>query len=658
MGNVEAHDFAPVRDDERKVLNLSRKVTPKQYVKHLNGEPQASCLTELPWNIRDSVSLYEAMTASFNALTELPVELPLRLPHLSSLDLSHNQLRVLPESFGLLFHLAEIHMQYNRLAALPESFLHLVKLEKIDLSHNEIRQLPENIGNMEKLSRLNVSHNKLKTLPLSLGSPMCRVHLLLAQQNRLESPPQAVCEEGSACGLEYLRRMYTASCKEFPSTGPDVPLLVFPRYNTRNKCSPYNPHSAQIQYIQEQTHTAHTTNRIKAPLLPPPDASTLTPFQLRDRIIGLIFGAAIGDAIGLACRWMTDDEVAFHYGSDSDLVYGRTVQDEHRVLWRQGDWTANFDQFMVCLESLANWGGVVDELEFARRLQAWTQHGFPELGDSAGVVTSEVLREVSMGGLVYDGCNHTWEGGATSAEGDHHEPPSPSHSPHDRRLSSSSSLSSLSLCDHAEVAQTLVYISPCQVFGEDNGAVVRASILGIPNFHQLDEVEGNAVRICKTTHASDAAVASCVFISVLIALLLQEVESDRVAKQVSVAMAIAEKHLKDAAAKEKFTGLRNCTSLDRFEFARLEYTGFLQICVCVLLETSTSLPFPPTRSFVCALARLAGDSSSNCCVGGAVLGCRLGYSRLPRPWVEDLRKRQLAWLNAKVNHLLDIVGLP
>ena len=50
---------------------------------------------------------------------------------------------------------------------------------------------------------------------------------------------------------------------------------------------------------------------------------------------------------------------------------------------------------MVCLESLANWGGVVDELEFARRLQAWAHHGFPELGDSAGVITSEVLREVS-----------------------------------------------------------------------------------------------------------------------------------------------------------------------------------------------------------------------------------------------------------------------
>ena len=33
MGNIEAHDFAPVRPDERKELNLSRKPTYKQYMK-------------------------------------------------------------------------------------------------------------------------------------------------------------------------------------------------------------------------------------------------------------------------------------------------------------------------------------------------------------------------------------------------------------------------------------------------------------------------------------------------------------------------------------------------------------------------------------------------------------------------------------------------
>lgn len=71
------------------------------------------------------------MTVAFNAITEIPVELPLRLPHLSHLDLSHNQISSLPESFGLFFHLREIQLQHNKLTALPDSFVHLVKLEKV-----------------------------------------------------------------------------------------------------------------------------------------------------------------------------------------------------------------------------------------------------------------------------------------------------------------------------------------------------------------------------------------------------------------------------------------------------------------------------------------------------------------------------------------------
>ena len=33
-----------------------------------------------------------------------------------------------------------------------------------------------------------------------------------------------------------------------------------------------------------------------------------------------------------------------------------------------------------------------------------------------------------------------------------------------------------------------------------NGAVMRTGILGVAHFHNLDEVETNAVRICKATH--------------------------------------------------------------------------------------------------------------------------------------------------------------
>ncbi|GFR70028.1 p53-induced protein with a death [Elysia marginata] len=293
---------------------------------------------------------------------------------------------------------------------------------------------------------------------------------------------------------------------------------------------------------------------------------------------GLIYGAAIGDAIGVACRWMTDDECAFNYGCDNDLVYSKIVQDEHRVLWRQGDWTSNFDQFMVCLESLANWGGVVDELEFARRLQAWAHHGFPELGDSAGVVTSETLRE-------------------------------------------------------------------------------------------LEEVEGNAVRICKTTHSSEKAVTSCVFVSLLVALILQgqmdkteseesheeedKADKHRVDKQISVAMMIAQSHLSNTAAKEEFSALRKCTSVDSFdarEVSRMSHTFKPVEAALIALHWHGDY-----RSFICALTKLAGDSSSNCCVGGAILGvlqAHITNSSIDCSWVpisqvgglgKALRQLNMAW---------------
>ncbi|CAG5123150.1 unnamed protein product [Candidula unifasciata] len=665
MGNVEGHNLAPVRADERKALNLSHKVNLKQYLKHLNGEVSEKCLTELPWDLIDSISLYESMNASFNALTEIPAELPLRLPHLSHLDLSYNRLHSLPLSFGLLFHLREVCLQHNSLSTLPDSFLHLVKLEKVDLSHNHLQQLPEAIGNMECLERLSVVANHLRSLPLSLGAPESHVVLLLAQQNRLESPPQAVCDEGSSSTLEYIRKQYLASSGAFPVC-PQVPLNSFPRCcGNKSEASVNNPHSAQIQYIQEQTNTAHTTNRVKAPLLPPLDSTTLTPFQLRDRIIGLVYGAAIGDAIGVSCRWMSADECAFHYGCGDDLVYSNIVRDEHRVLWRQGGWTSNFDQLMVVLESLVNWAGVVDELEFARRLKVWAQQGFPELSDMPGVVTSETVRKVvahpafctdphrASKEVLHD--NKVVKNGVLSSRTVAGVPQPPSHpSPTD---------SSCPLSSPSVTAQHCIYIAPRQEFGEDNGAAVRTAILGVPNFHQFGEVESNAIRICQTTHSDSRCTASCVFISLLISLLLQGSligfeagDRDVTEDHLETAFQRAAVHLKDEAERKEFLALKKFCSLQSIN-AR-EAFGMSHTYMPVKAAVAALYWKDDFRSFITALAKLGGDSSSNACVAGAVLGCCWGYSRLPRVWVDELPRHHVHWLNSRINHLLDIMGSP
>ena len=240
-------------------------------------------MTDIPWSIRDSVWLYEKLDISFNLLTQLPTELPLRLPHLHYLDLSYNQLLHIPDSFGLLFHLKTIQLQHNKLTKLPDSFTRLVKLEKLNLSDNQLRELPEELGRMESLSRLNVCNNRLKHLPISLGLSQT-VTLILAQNNKLETPSQSICDEGSESTLKFLRQLVPESMK----LPPKPTMNVFPRVRGNQlQFSNPNPHSAIMEYMQTQTNTTNTASRIKTPLLPPLRSSALDVNELRNKIIGI-----------------------------------------------------------------------------------------------------------------------------------------------------------------------------------------------------------------------------------------------------------------------------------------------------------------------------------------------------------------------------------
>lgn len=170
--------------------------------------------------------------------------------------------------------------------------MHLVKLEKIDLSNNLLKELPQEIGKMEVISKLNVCSNKLRQLPLSLGASTTLV-LVMAQRNRLYEPPQAICDEGSDVTLTYLRKLYKNS-QPFHEKRPLTPLNEFPRVrgNQLHSAVP-NPHSANMQYIQSQTHTTNTPSRIKTPLMPPLGSSALDSDILKDRVIGKLLESFI-----------------------------------------------------------------------------------------------------------------------------------------------------------------------------------------------------------------------------------------------------------------------------------------------------------------------------------------------------------------------------
>ncbi|KAJ3160140.1 hypothetical protein HDU86_000976 [Geranomyces michiganensis] len=73
-----------------------------------------------------------------------------------------------------------------------------------------------------------------------------------------------------------------------------------------------------------------------------------------------------------------------------------------------------------------------------------------------------------------------------------------------------------------------------------------------------------------------------------------------------------------------------------------------------------TLPSPPPaaqqgalfRDAITAVIREAGDADTNAAVCGALVGCRVGYSGLPREWLAGLRNK--AWLEERVEALVEI----
>ncbi|XP_072175709.1 uncharacterized protein [Diadema setosum] len=622
MGNtqLQVQDFSPVRPDERRELKLTRKISCEDYQKYIDGQDVEGALTELPWALVDSISLFEQLDASFNHLTVIPPELPFRLPHLSYLNLAHNRLVALPESFALLFHLRILLLHHNLIEELPASFIHLVKLEKLDLSANRLKSLPETLGSMESLCKVNVSDNSLTQLPLSLGkSPTLEV--LLALNNKCTVPPQSLCDEGSERTLSFLRQQ---------SQNGYIPKKSH-QGNVFKRCRGdvlqsrvANPHCAQAQYAQELTETTNTKSRIRTPLRPPPGATSLEADELMDKVVGLLYGAAIGDALGLCTAWLTSDECRFHYDQGT-LHPNQRISDKHRLQWEKGDWTTAFDQMILTLDSILQWAGVVDELDFAKRLVHWCNHGYQELGDTKGFQGfSNTVAKVTANSLFCQEPNAVARG-LWGRNNDCHDPDS---------------------CEHLA----------------DNCAVVRTAILGVPHFYKLEEVEANALRICRATHYDPRCQASCLLVSTLVALILQNNHSlsnaENLERIIAMATETGRKLLIHEEHRQMFNDYCSTSSIQSLSSLHPEKPShtFRPVAACLAaLRASRKKDF---RTILTQIVMQGADSTHNACVAGAVLGCHFGFKSLPPSWVRGFRKGHTPWLDVKINALLDMMGLP
>ncbi len=175
--------------------------------------------------------------------------------------------------------------------------------------------------------------------------------------------------------------------------------------------------------------------------------------NISERIKGVFFGQAVGDALGLATEFMSKVEVDKHY-PDGVADYAQIVQDKHRSRWKPGQWTDDTDQWLCILKSIIEHQEVVP-LDIASRLYQWMMNG----GMGVGMSTYKVM-----------------------------------------------SLPQYTLYPHK--ASELLWNMKKRDLAP-NGALMRNSIVCIYRYHDLDSVLINCENIARLTHHDPRCIDSC-----------------------------------------------------------------------------------------------------------------------------------------------------
>jgi len=132
------------------------------------------------------------LTLSNNQISIFPAIVIQELKNLNHLDLSHNELIMIPDNLSTLSNLERIDLHFNRLSTLPLTLGKCTSLTALNLGNNPAKQLPSNIGRLSKLVSLKISGIGLEYIPFSLCT-LERLEYLDCSGNNLTAIPSSIC---------------------------------------------------------------------------------------------------------------------------------------------------------------------------------------------------------------------------------------------------------------------------------------------------------------------------------------------------------------------------------------------------------------------------------------------------------------------------------
>lgn len=300
--------------------------------------------------------------------------------------------------------------------------------------------------------------------------------------------------------------------------------------------------------------------------------------DLINQIQGVIYGQAIGDALGLGTEFMTKTEAKKHYPRGLHH-YEQIVQDEHRQRWQRGAWTDDTDQMLCILDSLLE-KHCVDIQDIASRIYNWAMNGGMGLGETV----ASVLMLPNFHSNPHQASQAEW---------------------------------------HASGK-----------FSAANGGVMRTSILGVWDYKDPKRVKHNAESVCKITHYDPRCTGSCVLICSAISAILRNISIDTILYEAHIEAKkydprISE-YLEKAQSLEDLE-LDEGLDLDAGMPGKIGYTLKTMGAAFWALQKATSY-----ENGISKIIQEGGDADSNAAVAGALLGAKFGFSSIPQHLIDNL----------------------
>ncbi|KAL4226883.1 hypothetical protein ACF0H5_014861 [Mactra antiquata] len=333
-----------------------------------------------------------------------------------------------------------------------------------------------------------------------------------------------------------------------------------------------------------------------------------------DRVYATIYGQCIGDGIGLLTEGLKKSEVKRHFKEvyeRLEFLHKKCLPDAHRRKWCEADWTDETDQMLLIFKSIIVKKGLVDPIDFAKRLMHWCNEGLTELGDvTSPGVCSQVKAVVSH----------------------------PQFSEEPFRASE-------------------IIWRDCGMYVASNSAVARTCILGLHQYETLGQVIKNTLDVCHVTHYDPRCEASCVAVTTTIALMLQK--NERHLKRngkydleavIDEAYMFSSRFLKTPTDVKELKSYMYCSCLKDLD---LDETGKQHYTYKALGAGFWALRRKDFRQAIQDIVLEGGDSDANAAVAGALLGCKLGLDAIPMSWIEPLKHR--AWLDDLVDKYFDMI---